>query len=1057
MQSRREGLSDEQQSVVDHPLGVPATVDAGAGTGKTHTVVARVIALHDSGACPASKILLLTFARKAAAELRARVLHELGPGEEPPHCATFHSFAHDVLMDHAYDIGLSPDTVVLEDADSRVIFRTAFDDLVRGRLDADPTGFPLRRQDDLCDGLFDISVRLKQAARSPDEFERRALAAGAVIAALPYRRLQSKYRRRTKGQDVKVEGEVDDAQFERESREYVARVRAAAALFRRFDAILREREALTYADLLFRADLEVRRRPALRDELRRRYLHCIVDEYQDTDIAQHRFLQAIFGESLEFVVAVGDIRQSIYAFRGAHPENMDDFAALPGCVPFRLTQSRRSRQEILDFAHHVIAEDRGDLEPLEAHRGAAGAQVVHVASLWSEDGVPRNAAEQRVEEAAWLSARIAVRLEAGDLHPRDIAVLMRNKTNTQIYTDALLRAGIPFQLAGGVGFYDAPEVLDALAWLRLLADPLDSHAAARVSQSPGFGLSDADVVKLALDLERRDPTAFARRVFVEQTAGGLSPDGVERVVRLRETLDALEPFAAQSLPATLPAVLDRSGLRLHHERSAELRAPQALANLRKLERLAVAFSQRVRGATARDFVSYLDELERASGDEREADASAIDAVTVTTIHAAKGLEWPVVFVADVWPVVTYADVLRVDTDGALLCSEGGDGRVPFHVLARRLGADASGWAPHKEDRNPTAARDREDRRLFYVALTRARDEVFVSGKRAKPGKDGIAKAHPFVEETYEWLAGMGWPTDEPLPASTIDGSSGRDADPVPVQEHPSGARDYLSWILRPERREAAASSIPLSYSIIRRYEQCPRAVAYAAKLGIPHIAADSDRVVEADPSDGPVRDPDSLLGLGAYGDLVHRALELWADARIAGLAAVTGADAIARAARELGEAPSKTDTVRAIDAFDKMTAALVGWTPLYAEAPFTLDVDGVSVSGFIDLIARNPAGAAMVVDYKTGVAPAADYALQLALYREAARGAYGLDAGAVIARIRDGAVTFEPVPDLDRATLTARVRAAASGIANADDTPRPGVWCAVCPYLAAPCMSYPRN
>jgi DNA helicase-2/ATP-dependent DNA helicase PcrA len=1066
MQRRPISLSDEQQDVVDHALGVPATVDAGAGTGKTHTIVARVIALHNSGACRASKILLLTFARKAAAELRARVLRELGPGEEPPHCATFHSFAHDVLLDHAYDIGLSPDTVVLEDADSRVIFRAAFEDLVHGRLEADPGGFPLRRQDDLCDALFDISVRLKQAACSPDDFERRALAAGQLIAALPYRRLQSKYKKRTKGQDVKIEGEVDDAQFERESREYVSRVGAAAALFRRFDALLLDRQALTYADLLYRADLEVRRSPALRDELRRSFLHCIVDEYQDTDVAQHRFLQAIFGESLDFVVAVGDVRQSIYAFRGAHPENMEAFAALPGCVPFRLTQSRRSRQEILDFAHHVIAGDRDDPEPLAAHRGAAGAPVVHVASLWSDDGIPRNAAEQRVEEAAWLAARIAMRLASGDLHPRDIAVLMRNKTNSQIYTDALLRAGIPFQLAGGVGFYDAPEVLDALAWLRLLADPLDSHAATRVVQSPGFGLNDADVVALALGLDRREPTAFARRVFVEQTAGGLSPDGVERVERLRETLDALEPFAAQSLPAALPAVLDRSGLRLHHERSTELRAPQALANLRKLERLAVAFSQRVRGATARDFVNYLDELERALGDEREADASEIDAVTISTIHAAKGLEWPVVFVADVWPVVTYADVLRLDSDGALLCSEGGDGRVPFHVLARRLGADTSGWVPHKDDRNATAARDREDRRLFYVGLTRARDELFVSGKRAKPGKDGgDGKPHRFLEETYEWLAQMGWPTDEPVTPSIADQSRGSEAGPPPIQERASTGRDYLAWIRGTERREADTSSLPLSFSIIRRYEQCPRAVAYAAKLGIPPMAADRAQVDVADSREDPVRDSDSLLGLGAFGNLVHRALELWAAGRIdfgadphrrpkPSSPPLAADEAISQAASDLGETPSKSDVGRAAEAFSLMTAALAGWTPLFAEAPFTIDFDGITVSGFIDLIARDPAGAAVVVDYKTGTAPAADYALQLALYREAARGAYGLDAGAVIARIRDGVVTFEPVPDLDRAAVTARVRTAAVGIANADDSPQPGVWCATCPYRAAPCMSF---
>ena len=1050
----RAGLSDEQQRVVDHPIGIPATVDAGAGTGKTHTVVARVVALHNSGACPASKILLLTFGRKAAAELRGRVLRELGPGVEPPLCATFHSFAHDVLLDHAYDIGLSPDTTVLEEADARLIFRKAYDDLVLGRLDVDPTAFPLRRADNLVAGLFSVLMRLKQSAITPDDFERRALAAGERMRSIAYRQLRQAY---LKKKGFKIFGEIDDASFEREALEYSARVRAAAALFRHFDGLLVQRTALTYSDLLFRADVEVRNRPALRDELRRRFAHCIVDEYQDTDVAQHRFLQAVFGDSLERVIAVGDVRQSIYAFRGAHPENMDDFAALSGCVPFRLTQSRRSRQEILDFAHRVIAADRGDAEPLRAHRGPAGVRVVNVASMWQADGVPRNAAEQRRQEAQWLAEQVSARLSRGDMRPRDIAVLLRFKTNTQVYTDALTRAGVPFQLTGGVGFYDAPEVLDALAWLRLLADPLDSHAAERIVQSPVFGAHDADIVALSADLLHSDPTAFARRVFVDPVSDAVSADGRARVARLRETLDALEPFAGQSLTAAFPAVLDRAGLRLYFEQIGDRRAPQALANLRKLEQLAVGFAQRNPGASARDFTRYLDELESDSGDEREADASEVDAVVITTVHNAKGLEWPVVFVADVWPDNSRSALLALDADGALLCSEDGHGREPFHVLARRLNADADGMVPRDADHPSHAAADREERRLFYVALTRARDELYISGKRRiLSGANPSGKAHGFLDETYAWLAAMGWPADEPLPTASATAAAEGDSPPPPVEGGDVRTHDVLSWIVPADRPVPAKSALPLSFSIVRRFEQCPRAVAYAAKLGIPALAADRSSSFDSETYEGPIRDPDSLLGLGAYGDLVHRALELWALARIEGRDSVAGADGIQQAARELGQTPSKTDARRAMEAFNAMTAALAGWTPLHAEAPFTLDVDGVTVSGFIDLIACDASGSHAVIDYKTGAAPPSEYALQLALYREAVRAAYGLEARGLIARIREGTVAFEVVPELDRATIESRVRAAAVGIASIDDTPRPGQWCATCPYRAAPCMSYPR-
>jgi ATP-dependent DNA helicase UvrD/PcrA len=1052
------GLSAEQQRVVDHPIGIPATVDAGAGTGKTHTVVARVVALHKSGACPASRILLLTFGRKAAAELRARVLRELGPDTEPPHCATFHSFAHDVLLDHAYDIGLSPDTIILEDADARLLFRSAYNDLVLGRLNVDPSAFPLRRADDLVSGLFRVLMRLKQSAITPDEFERNALVAGDSIASIAYRQLRQRYVKRYQGQDFKIVAEIDDARLAHEAHDYAARVRAATALFRHFDNLLQQRTSLTYADLLFRADVEVRRRPELRDELRRRFTHCIVDEYQDTDVAQHHFLQAVFGDSLERVVAVGDVRQSIYAFRGAHPENMDEFAVLAGCVPFRLTESRRSRQEILDFAHRVIAEDRGDETPLRAHRGPAGARVVTAASMWQSDGVRRNATAQRLVEAEWLAAQIASRLSQGDVHPRDVAVLLRYKTNTQIYTDALLRAGVPFQLAGGVGFYDAPEVLDALAWLRLLADPLDSHAAARIVQSPVFGANDADVVALSADLDGSDATAFARRVFVEPLREALSVDGRVRIARLRATLDALEQFAGQSLTSAFPAVLDRAGLRLYFEQHADRRAPQALANLRKLEQLAVGFAQRNPGASASDFVGYVDELESESGDEREADASDVDAVVITTVHNAKGLEWPVVFVADVWPDNTRSDLVRLDADGALLCSEDGEGHEPFHVIARRCGADADGWVPRDGDRPANSDFDREERRLFYVALTRARDEVHISGKRRIASKaNPYGTAHAFMDETYAWLAEMGWPVDAPLPDQPTRPAARTPERPSPEQRQGSDIGDFLSWMRPRDVRVSGTSALPLSFSLIRRFEQCPRSVAYASRLGIPPLAADHPSDFDALTNERPDREPDSLLGLGEYGDLVHRALELWAVERIAGRAAVAGADAMRQAAQELGQKPSKIDMQRAAGAFGAMTSALAAWTPLFAEAPFTLDVEGVTVSGFIDLIARDHAGHAAVIDYKTGASPTSDYVLQLALYREAARAAYGVEAIGIIARIHGGAVMFEPVPDLDRAAIAGRVRAAAEGIARADDTPRPGTWCFTCPYRAAPCMSFPRS
>ncbi|HEV2909038.1 MAG TPA: UvrD-helicase domain-containing protein, partial [Candidatus Eremiobacteraceae bacterium] len=242
-------ISTEQQLVLEHPIDKPALVDAGAGTGKTHTIVNRVAYLQESGLCRARDILLLTFARKAAAELRRRTLARLGPTIEPPHCSTFHGFASSLLLEHAYDLGVSPDSTVIEDVDARLEFRAAMDDVIHNPH-ADAQALPLRsaRRDDLRAGLFAIAQNLKELDIEIDAFEQRALAAAASIESIPYREIH----KRTGGGRVSTvtEASTADEALRREVVEAQARVRAAATIFRRYHERLARRFALTYADLL---------------------------------------------------------------------------------------------------------------------------------------------------------------------------------------------------------------------------------------------------------------------------------------------------------------------------------------------------------------------------------------------------------------------------------------------------------------------------------------------------------------------------------------------------------------------------------------------------------------------------------------------------------------------------------------------------------------------------------------------------------------------------------------------------------------------------------------
>jgi ATP-dependent DNA helicase UvrD/PcrA len=1055
----RSGPSTQQQAVMKHPLSSPAVVDAGAGTGKTYTIVERVAQLDaDSvSGCPASSILLLTFSKKAAAELRGRIIRRLGPGIDPPECATFHAFALSMLKEHAFELELSPDSTVINDIDARVEFWKAFDEFMRGASATDASAFALRYfvVDEVCASLFDVRQILRDRGISIEEFRRRALAAADAFAKTPHRKLYEPRQQRAKA----VVCEVDDRSFAKQIDEEKARVEAAARLFRHFDERLRARNVLTYADLLDFAESAIRTRPDISAALRRRFRHCIVDEFQDTDPRQVRLLGAIFGESCERVMVVGDPRQSIYGFRGARATNVADFAALPACAPYVLTENRRSRQEILDLAHAVIGSHFDDQAPLQAVRGESAMPVVHAASRWSRDGEPLpKAAESREVEARWVAAKIVELLESGRtierqdapgsfeaLSPRHIAILSRRKTKLQPLIEALNAANLPFRQYGGAGFYEAPEVLDALAWFRLVVEPLDDSALARVLSSPGIGLSDSTLAALCKGMKERKER-LSDRALVQDLPSDFDVDARERIRRLRAVVDALDEYAGAPLTVAWEATLDRAGLLLSTGTRSGHRRDQARANLEKLSGMVRAFSDRNPGARAPDFIRYIRELSRADADEQEADPPSADAVNVLTIHAAKGLEWPVVFLIDVWPEDPHIKP-RVWIDaanGALLVGEGGDGLKPFHTEAIERQDDGTGNVPRKADRERDPEREREERRLFYVAVTRARDELFVSGGRKYPSKDRPqGRPDKFLTEVIEWIGRRGWPSvDEPAESTTPfeRGAGDMTAAPLPLAD-----------FIREGRTRRSVTVPTLSFSSVTQFERCPRSVNYRLAYHLPGLAAQSADVAVAFQRD---REPaaDSLLTLGAYGELVHRALERWA--RDVGR---TSRQYVTDAIGDLELKPLKKELEQAAATVDTVVNTLAGWIPLLAEAPFTLDFDGIAVSGFIDLVAADPKGETYVIDYKTGVSDAAAYDLQLALYREAVVNAYGIHVkGCRIARITAKRCDLEAVDLPDGTEMRRRVAAVAAGIRTGDLMAKPGLHCAQCPYRDAPCRDFPR-
>jgi ATP-dependent helicase/nuclease subunit A len=1071
-------LTDAQIAVVDHPLERPGVVDAGAGTGKTFTIVERVGALIERGACRADQILLLTFGRKAAAELRARIARRLG--EAAPQCQTFHAFAWSILSSYLYDTGLSPETTVIEDADARVEFKAAFDAFLQD-VTADDSGFPLRpfNRDEIRAELFALRQGLKEQGVSIDAFRARAFAAADRFALIGYRALLQPYKRPHKGQVSKELARVSDEELARQIREEKARVTAAADIFTRFDRRLAQRQVLTYADILLRAEAMIRSVAGVRDELRARYRCCIVDEYQDTDLAQHRFLEALFGSGLERIMVVGDVLQSIYSFRGAHPKNVQSFKGAPGARAYPLFENRRSLQQILDLAHYAVLPSHADAQPLMGRRGGAQEQVVHVSSLWVDEEAVHGATRAdereyipfdraRVLEADAVARRIRELLDSGGMvetgagtsepvAPRHIAILSRTKTNVGPVTDALLAAGIPFRLVGGVGFYDAPEIRDALAWLRLLADPFDAHAVARALASAAIGASDAVVAELARRTEH-DDASFARRALVDDLVAQdeIGAAARESSEKLRLLLDKLAPFAALPLLGALRAVCEHSGLEDHYRTSAHARAPQALANLAKLEALARGFAHDNPGAQPADFVTFIDELEHIDFDEREADIPSYDAVTISTIHSAKGLEWPIVFVLSVWPEVGRQSRLFLDADGALLYAEGADGSRPFHFLAVKNHADEHGDVP-REDERADEEGEAEERRLFYVAITRARDRVFISGLRGKPSKHSAqGKAHKFLERVYEWLAQHEWVGDENIPATK----------PGPWQRPAPKAAARRAPPPLPAAPPDRALATPLSYSLIAAFEQCPRRATYRTMLRVPEVGTAQRRHRARrgwdalEPSD--VSLDDSLLCSGDYGELLHKALELWAVSRLSGARVRSPGDLIAQAASVLAMSPAASQARTAARALERIEGEFADWTPLYVEAPFTLDVGSegspLLVAGYLDLLARDRAGRICLVDYKTGGVRGARVELQLALYAAAAKRVYGVDVErCFVGRIEDEKFSLEPIALVSDDELHSTIVRVRDGLLARDMQPNAGTWCGTCGYRAAPCMDFKNS
>ena len=1039
-------------------------LDAAAGSGKTSVLVERFVqAVIEDGIDPAA-ILTITFTDKAAAQMRDRIrsrLTELGAHEaaratEGAYISTIHGLCGRLLRAHALQVGIDPAFIVLDEFEAGRLADAAFEQSLAELAESEPGGVELIASYGVWD-LRSSVQRLYAELRSRGELRprlptlpelpeadllaaRRELvqAAGRVSAELaaiadPPPRVCEALERLGRLEEVLAvdapwPGDLDRLRLPSGNgaalatpgctayTDALAALRSVcerrwagptlAALDRllagfgeRYEARKRARAGLDFEDLELLCLGLVRSDPELRAGYRTRFERVMVDELQDTNAVQLELIEALSRENL---FTVGDAQQSIYGFRHADVELFarrgDRLEGLGRRATLRA--NFRSRAEILEVVNRVFAEELGErfleLVPGRSEEPVDGPRVellvADKGSDWSPEGP---AAPWRVAEARALAARVAELVEGGAT-PGDVVVLIRATTDMRAYERALEERGIATYTVGGRGYWAHPQVVDMVSYLRVLANPRDEEALYAVLGSPLVGISLDVLVLLAAAAREagRDPWWLARDPG--EALLGLAADDRERLSRATAWIAGEREVARRTgVEELLDRALEQTGYDL-----VVLAMPggqRRLANVRKLMRLGREHFAG-HGPDLHGFVELVrrrGESWRPDPDESEApiESEALDAVRLMTIHRAKGLEFEIVCVADLGRGGrSGAEVVRVGQDdqlGLRLARPGTGGRVPA------LAYDELG----EEQRARSAA---EEQRVFYVAMTRARERLILSGaaKVEAWGANGSGGA------PIGWL-GPALVADLSAGEGVSDGVGFRvvrrgDIEPPAASGSQAEADDLFRRIDVRDRAGprggvetvTAPSVASLSYSALAAYKRCGYRFYVERVLGVPPVEESGDAAPDALPGRG-----GAVLSPTERGTVVHALLERIDFHRPVAptSAAIIGAAPRPPSASELEAITGLLERFAASELCRRLGRA--AW--VRREQRFGFLLGDALITGMLDVIAGESESRMLVVDYKTDRLEGADTAAVVAREYAAQQLIYAL------AALRAGAAEVE--------------------------------------------------
>jgi len=755
------GLDPDQLRAVTHDGG-PLLVVAGAGTGKTQVITRRIAWLIAMRRAKPSEILALTFTDKAADEMAVRVDQLVPYGYTDTQISTFHAFGDRLIREHALELGLPPDVRVLSRAEVVIFLREHLFDF---ELDAyRPLGDPTR----FLAALATLFSRSKDEDVTPETY------------------LEHATRLATEAATVAAAAGADAAGA---ATEQAAQQVELARAYARYQELLASNGFIDFGDQVSIALRLVRQSAAARDSIAGRYRYILVDEFQDTNRAQAELVTALATTHREITV-VGDDDQAIYAFRGAAIENILQFHdRYPTARTVVLRRNYRSLGPILDAAYRLVRFN--DPERLEVRTGIGK----RLRPMRRESGRPvrLEAFATGSEEADWIASDIRRRVADG-APPRDHAVLVRANGHADPILRALNVAGIPWRFSGSSGLYARPEVRLLLAFLRTIADPHSSVDIYALAASEVYAIDGADLTSVVNMARRRHRSVWDVLDEVERQPGILRLAPASRQAIHRIVTDVIR-FAAMAheRPAgeVLYAFLRDSGLLARLAATATTAADEGLGNIARFFDLIRAQSAVLADDRAVFVAQHLQTLIEAGDDPATADLDPdADAVAVLTVHKAKGLEFPVVYLP-----------------GLVAGRFPGNGRGEPLPLPAGLGRG--------EPVSPERALA-EERRLFYVAMTRARDELVLS-HAADYGGSRARRVSPFVLEALD------------LPMADATPGAGA-VTPTPEERL---ARFAAVDVPVPARTVPRDEPLRLSFGQVDAYLSCPLRYKYAHVLRIP--------------------------------------------------------------------------------------------------------------------------------------------------------------------------------------------------------------------------------